>query len=225
MAGRWRRGGLAAVAVVGVAMALPAGDAVAEHSRAMLVASAHASPGVPDASERQTSWAQLGRGGRGAATATASATCDGCSGEATGVQVVSAHGGISADNVAVAWSSCIGCSARAVSVQVVLARTGQIVATNRALAVNAACIECSTEAVAVQFVLQGVSRDEMSPSARRVLDELVAQLDQQLGPGATGSTARGRTLPADLEAEGEALRRDLGAASVAVHVDRRTGST
>jgi hypothetical protein len=225
VAGRWRRSGLAAVAVVGVALALPAGDAVADHSRAMLVASAHASPGVPDASERQTSWVQLGRGGRGAATATASATCDGCSGEATGVQVVRAGGGITADNVAVAWSSCIGCSARAVSVQVVLARTGQIVATNRALAVNAACIGCSSEAVAVQFVLQGASRDEVSPSARRLLDELVAQLDDQLDAGATRSAARMRSSAADLEAEGEALRRELGAASVAVHVDRRTGST
>ncbi|EWT01100.1 hypothetical protein N865_11790 [Intrasporangium oryzae NRRL B-24470] len=227
MAGRWARGAIAALAVMGAALVLPSGDAAAEHSRAMVVAAAHAGPGTPDDSDTQTLWSQVGRGGRATATATASSTCDGCSGRADAVEVVRAHGGVTAENVAAAWSTCVDCSARAVSVQVVLvAQDGPVTATNRALAVNAACTRCSTEAVAVQLVLVGARPEGLPASARKLLDDLVATLGADPAPSSSARSARpGGTNEPAVAATARELQNAAGAASVTIHVDRKTGST
>lgn len=227
MAGGRARAAVAAVAVIGAALLLPAGDAVAEHSRATVAAAAHADTGAPHDTDTQTAWSQVGRGGRATATATASSTCDGCSGTADAVQVVRAHGDVTAENVAAAWSTCVDCSARAVSVQVVLvAQPGPVRATNRALAVNAACTRCSTEAVAVQLVLEGARPDGLPASARKLLDDLVAQLGAtQAVQAAPRTLRRGGTTEPAVAATARELQRETGAATVTIHVDRRDGST
>ena len=224
------------VLVTGLVLVQPAAEAEGGHSRAELAASAQASPTQPTVTESLTSWDKVGRDGKASTVATASATCDGCSADATAVHVVRSIGGgiASADNVATAWSaSCTGCAATAVSVQVVLvAGSGPIVANNRSLALNATCVGCSSEATAVQFVLIGSKRSELSEAAEELLTQLAAQLanDQSAAAGPSPSTAgarKGKALvrtPSDLAAaEGRRLQLDVGASAVTVRVDRHTG--
>lgn len=90
------------------------------------------------------------------AVATASATCDACSGTARTVQVLDAGAArrVRVDNVATAWSRCQHCGSGVVSVQVVLIhRATSLHADNRALALGAGCTACDTAAEAYQVVL------------------------------------------------------------------------
>ena len=117
------------------------------------------------------------------AVASATATCDSCTGTAAAVQVVyvsKAKKG-TADNVATAWSSCSNCRATSVSVQVVVVRPGTtITARNRALAVNAACSGCTTAAIAVQFVVVTSKHRTFSRDGRQQLEALARELQAQL---------------------------------------------
>lgn len=157
-----------------------------------LVASAN--PATPHSSDvDRTAMFDRGRGKRTQADAVASssATCNGCSGTATAVQVISfgkARKG-TADNLANAWSTCDNCRTTSVSIQVILIRPGTTVtARNRALAANVGCSGCSTTAVAVQLVVVTTKRDALSRQARKDLEALAAQLESEL-PGATRTKA------------------------------------
>ncbi|GAB3081801.1 hypothetical protein GCM10027053_53380 [Intrasporangium mesophilum] len=238
---------IASVAVMAaLVLVQPASQADGDHSRAQLVASAQASPGIPSASESLTAWDKVGRAGRVTTTATSSASCDGCDANASAVHVVRTigGGGTSADNVAVAWAnSCTGCRASAVSVQVVLVVGSQpIVANNRSLAVNAACVGCTSDATAVQFILVGGKRSDLSEAAQSLLRQLVRDLRGEAGtrdaaPRSGSTDARHRSAAPQrglstvsgsgsdlLDNAGRALQRDLGATGLTVNVDRHTGS-
>jgi hypothetical protein len=149
-----------------------------------LVASAN--PSAPRSSDTdRTATFERARGKRvqADAVASASATCDSCSGKAAAVQVVyvnKAKKG-TADNVATAWSSCSNCRATSVSVQIVVTRPGTTISTrNRALAVNASCSGCSTAAVAVQFVVVTSKHRSFSRQGRQQLEALARELEAQL---------------------------------------------
>jgi len=156
-----------------------------------LVASAN--PATPQSTDvDRTAMFDRGHGKRTQADAVAgsSATCTGCSGTATAVQVISfgkARTG-TADNLANAWATCSGCRATSLSVQVLLVRPGgTVTARNRALAVNVACTSCTTAAVAVQLVVV-TKHDTLSRQGRKDLQALTAQLESELA-GATRTKA------------------------------------
>jgi hypothetical protein len=125
--------------------------------RAEVLTSAHPTEVDPEVSDTATHvgsrWA---RSFQAEAAALASATCDGCRGNASTLDVVYARKVRKAtlDNVANAWAQCTGCHATAVSVQVVVARRAKaLVANNRALSVNATCTACHVRAAAFQLVV------------------------------------------------------------------------
>ena len=229
---------LAALTLGAAALTIPAQDtASAEGARADLLASANASDVAPQQFDRQADTARLGRGGHARSTSTASALCPGCQGEARTVQVVYVErGDVAADNVAAAWASCAGCRASSLAIQVVVLRgnrPGTVVVTNRALAVNAACQGCATQALAVQFVLSGGNGERMSGRVRALLDNLGAQLGEDLGvpspkdrrsvaPQTAPQTARETSETPQVRAVADALEKDLGG-SVEVHVEDRQG--
>jgi Fe-S cluster biogenesis protein NfuA len=128
---------------------------------------------------------------KGDAVATASATCDGCSGQASTVQILylSGTGVARVDNVAAAWSQCSSCSSRAVSVQLVLLNSpATIVANNRSLALNQACTGCRSAAAAYQLVISNASWP-LSSSLRTRLDQWAANQRAALdtGPGVSSA--------------------------------------
>ena len=184
--------------------------------------------------------------------AQASATCDGCSAlAATGhVIVAKTSARIQTDNVATAWNQCTGCTSTALSIQVVVGRAPRsLVAANRALAVNAACEDCESRAAAYQFVLLGAARDELTPRARDLIDQ-VRQLmaaalqapepaaaaapapqarslaSPQSAPSASAKAAPAPGFKAQLDALADSLSKQLaaeqGAPSVQVNSDVRT---
>jgi hypothetical protein len=161
-----------------------------------LVASAN--PSAPRATDTdRTAMFERARGKRAQAdaVASASATCDSCSGTAAAVQVIyvnKAKKG-TADNLATAWSSCSNCRATSVSVQVVVVRPGTTLTTrNRAFAVNASCTGCTTAAVAVQFIVVTGKHRTFSRQGRQQLEALARELEAQLST---------RTKAARLEAK------------------------
>lgn len=106
------------------------------------------------------------------ATANASATCTGCTADASALQVLYLDGatGSTVDNVATAWSRCRRCRATALSVQVVVVRgRPAIEANNQALAVDVACRRCHTAAAAFQVVVSGPRGPRLSATARQRL--------------------------------------------------------
>ncbi|MFD1213137.1 hypothetical protein ACFQ36_13925 [Arthrobacter sp. GCM10027362] len=169
------------------------------------------------------------------ATATSSADCDGCAGEATTVQVVyydARKGSATADNIASAWAtSCADCSASAVSVQVVVApRRESVTVNNRAIAVNASCASCSTSAAALQFVFAGGPRRELSSAARDLVAQIKAELADRLESAAEKSDARQARARAKAATEDAAARleriiaKDLGGGAVERFLDVEVGS-
>jgi hypothetical protein len=149
-----------------------------------LVASAN--PGTTGSTDTdRTAMVERARGKRvqADAVASATATCESCTGTAAAVQVVyvnKAKKG-TADNVATAWSSCSNCRATSVSVQIVVVRPGTtITARNRALAVNVACSGCTTAAIAVQFVVVTSKHRTFSRDGRQQLEALARELQAQL---------------------------------------------
>jgi len=149
-----------------------------------LVASANpAATGSTDTDRTAMFERARGKRAQADAVASATATCDSCTGTAAAVQVIyvsKAKKG-TADNVATAWSSCSNCRATSVSVQVVVVRPGTtITARNRALAVNAACSGCTTAAIAVQFVVVTSKHRAFSRQGRQQLEALAHDLEAQL---------------------------------------------
>jgi hypothetical protein len=149
-----------------------------------LVASANpATTGSTDTDRTAMFERARGKKARADAVAAASATCDGCSGTATAVQVIyvgKAKKG-TADNLATAWSSCKGCGAVSVSVQVVVVRPGtDLTARNRAQAVNSSCTGCTSAAVAVQLVVVTSKHRAFSRQGRQQLEALASELEAQL---------------------------------------------
>jgi hypothetical protein len=193
-----------------------------------LVASAN--PATPHASDTdRTATFERARGKRtqADAVASASATCNSCTGTATAVQVIyfgTARRG-TADNMATAWSSCRDCRTTSVSLQVLVARPGtDLTIRNRALAVNASCVGCSSAAVAVQLVVITKEHQAFSRSAREQLAALASRLETELR--ATSRTKAARTAAAkdvglaDIEA---LVRNELKPTAVQPHFALKTG--
>lgn len=244
MTSRVRRTALAVLTASLVVVALPANETVAGGpADADVVATAHADAGMAQRLDVQSEVGRLSRSGQARATATSSALCTGCEGDARTVQVVYADAPrVMADNVAAAWASCVACSASSISVQVVLVgkhATDQAF-TNRSLAVNAACAGCETSALAVQFVIAGGNRPELTQQARSFLEQLATQLSLDLempGPGrrsaevtsdAPGASSLTRLAATAPEARAvakvaDALRREHGRDAVTVNLDVRYG--
>jgi hypothetical protein len=153
------------------------------------------------------------------ASATASAGCPGCTGNATTVQVVYMKRAKNAtvDNVATAWSSCERCTSTSVSVQVIVARPSTtLVPRNRALAVNASCRNCSSTAIAYQVVVLTKNVRSMSREEQHRLQAFVDQLRANAGREVRTTTRSGRTPVAKGLDQFETL---LGEAFGTSHVD------
>jgi hypothetical protein len=156
-----------------------------------------------------------------AADASASLTCDGCTGVAGALQVVSASraASVTVRNVAAAWASdCDGCRGWAVSVQVVIGSSARAIdAGNRSLAVTGGCRHCDVSAAALQFVVIGASGQQLSGSGlSRLLalrDQLVSTL--QATPAAPAGRGTARAGIGDIDATASVmanvLRNDLHA--------------
>jgi hypothetical protein len=173
------------------------------------------------------------------AAATASSTCDGCTGEAVTLQIVYLRHArdMTVENLASATSSCVGCASSALSVQVVIGRTPQVlVANNRSMAVNTSCTGCTTTAAAYQFVLVSDSQRDLSHQGRamvaQIRDEMAQLLSERQPPTqirATQETQEDRThrLRAALESSGERMQAvlagDLDARPAKRQLDLRTG--
>jgi hypothetical protein len=160
---------------------------------------------------------------RAATTATASAICTGCSGDAVSLQVLYLDAAPSArlDNVAVAWAQgCAWCGASAVSVQVVVVTgAGVRVPGNRALALNASCYRCRTTSAAYQLVVGGAGSARLSSAA---LDSLRQWATDRVG---VLRETRDASLQLARTVQGRALTRlaqtvntDLGSRTLGTHV-------
>ncbi|MBD8868836.1 hypothetical protein [Nocardioides donggukensis] len=154
-------------------------------------------------------------------SATSSATCDGCRGDAVTLQLVYAHrpGDVALDNAAVAWSQCTDCRATALSVQVVMVRGGhEVTANNRALALNAACEGCLSNSLAVQLVVLDADGDELSHEAE---DALRAWVDEQAAAlRVDPPAAQRRAGPGPLDSLEALVNDDLGSETLVSDLDR-----
>jgi hypothetical protein len=193
-----------------------------------LVASAH--PAAPRTSATDTTAVFVrarAKQVKADASATASATCNSCSGRATALQVIYLDKARSAttDNTASAWSKCRNCGATSISVQVVVMRPGtNLTARNRALAVNTACKRCSTTAIAVQYVTVTKDRRVLSPHARDQLTALASQLGAE--PRRTALVEGSRAAAASqahVPGVDELIRAELRPLSVQRHLDVHVG--
>jgi len=127
------------------------------------------------------------------ATASGSATCDGCTADASALQIVYVPRGSrgTVDNVATAWSRCADCRATALSVQVVVVQgPPEIRANNRALSVNATCEGCHSASAAFQVVVAGADDLRMSTPDRRELEAWVAEQAARLRDTSSQPPAR-----------------------------------
>jgi hypothetical protein len=155
-----------------------------------------------------------------AATATASAICRGCSGEAVTVQVLYLYASpvMILDNVAVAWTQkCRSCRVTAVSLQVAVVRgRGSITPNNRALALNASCTRCHAKSGAYQLVVAGKGQGLLPASTIRQLRAWAADRARLL----QAAPATRRTMVAQQHALGGVARlvnANLGTGTVAAH--------
>jgi hypothetical protein len=152
-------------------------------------------------------------------TATASGVCDGCSGQASAVQVLYLHRSpaMTLDNLAVAWDQqCTWCRATAVSLQVVvLSRPGILVPGNRALALDAACRRCAARSAAYQVVVSGTAGARLSTMAlgrlRQWAADQVAALSLPLSPALRRSPA---TQHHGVRGVARLVNADLGSTTV-----------
>ncbi len=165
-----------------------------------------------------------------ATTATASAVCRGCKGEAVSVQVLYLQRSLSMklDNVAVAWTQgCDSCSASALSLQVVVVSgPGTLIPSNRALALDAACVLCHATAAAYQLVVAGSDQGplaRLSPAALLAIDDWAKARARLLRDASTGPVAQ-RALHHERAVAGLAdlVNRELGTRTTAARV-RLTG--
>jgi hypothetical protein len=162
------------------------------------------------------------------ASATASASCDWCSGRAAALQVIYLDKAriATTDNTATAWSSCRSCGATSTSVQVVVMRPDTALTTrNRALAVNTSCKGCATTAIAVQLVVVTKDRRALSSEARDQLKALASQVGAELqrtalveGPRAAEAKSQAHVPGVD-----ELISAELRPLSVQRHLDVHVG--
>jgi hypothetical protein len=192
-----------------------------------LVASANpATAGSSDTDRTAMFERARGKRAQADAVATASATCDSCTGRASAVQVIYVNKArkSTADNLANAWSSCSNCRATSVSVQVVVVRPGtKVIAHNRAVAVNAACSGCTTSAIAVQFVVVTSKHRAFSRHGRQQLEALALELEAQLSTrskAARLTATKSSSGLADLEA---LVRKELKPTSLKPQLTVKTG--
>ncbi|MEU4295478.1 hypothetical protein AB0E63_45285 [Kribbella sp. NPDC026596] len=192
-----------------------------------LVASAN--PGTPGSTDTdRTAMFERARGKRAQADAVASATatCDSCTGTAVAVQVIyvsKAKKG-TADNLANAWSSCSNCKATSVSVQVVVVRPGTTLITrNRALAVNASCSGCTTAAIAVQFVVVTSKHRAFSNKGRQQLEALASELQAQLSTRTKAARLAATKDKTELAGIDALVRKELKPSSVKPQFTVKTG--
>ncbi|HZO68017.1 MAG TPA: hypothetical protein VFB74_23720 [Kribbellaceae bacterium] len=169
-----------------------------------------------------------GRKVKADAAATASTTCDNCTGKATTVQVIYLGNTrrASTHNVATAWStSCRDCRATAVSVQLVVMRPGtSLTARNRALAVNAACESCATTSAAYQLIVVTKSAQMLSSDGKARLQALANQLASQLQPAGLSTARAARAAKqADVPSVDSLVRAELQPTSVRRHLDVKIG--
>jgi hypothetical protein len=158
-------------------------------------------------------------------SALTSATCDGCSGHSTTLQVVYARWPreVEVDNAAVAWSSCSRCRGTALSVQVVVMEgTRTVTANNRALATNAACKDCDTAALAYQLVVVTPHGDRLSHEATQELRDWVAAQERLLSGGSAATPrAQARQSTSGADTLERLVNDDLGSRTDSLDVDRR----
>lgn len=154
------------------------------------------------------------------ATATSSATCDGCDAAADALEIVYARSHrTDATNVAVAWSAqCSSCGAAALSVQVVVLSHGQqIRVDNRALATNGGCRECRAHAAAYQLVVATERHARLSWSEVQQLRRWVSEQAEALTTPTLARSVVPRVTPSATELEG-LVNGSLGSSTVAVDV-------
>jgi hypothetical protein len=192
-----------------------------------LVASAN--PGAPRSTDTdRTAMFERARGKRAQAdaVASASATCDSCTGTAAAVQVIyvsKAKKG-TADNLATAWSSCKNCRATSVSVQVVVVRPGTTLTTrNRAFAVNASCTGCATAAVAVQFVVVTGKHRTFSRQGKQQLEALARELEAQLSTRSKAARLAAKRDKSGLAGIEALVRKELNPTSLKPQLTVKTG--
>ncbi len=181
-----KRGAVAAYAVLGVLLAGATGSSSAAHPDTGrrdldLVASAQPSAALPAVvDDAFAAVSSRNRDVKADASATSSATCDGCSGDSAALQVVyvARAGQAQLDNAAIAWAKeCQSCSATALSVQVVVLRgLPAAIPNNRAMAVNAACEGCRSSSLAFQLVVMDEHARRLSEAS---IDELRVWMAEQ----------------------------------------------
>lgn len=242
MTARMKRLGLLVVltlvttTVVAASATTAAGHRTPRRADVDLISSAQPTPESPADVDEASDFSRVqARLAKADASATSSALCDGCTGDATTLQVLylkhTREGTF--DNVATAWSSCTECGATALSVQVVvLPKAHTVNARNRALATNDTCEGCATAAAAYQLVVVGADEKVLSRESRRQLQELVDQLAAELHAtvAAPGAQQRRGAAP-DLEAQAQTgiaeleslLRAELGAVTIERDVQLKTG--
>lgn len=166
-----------------------------------------------------------------AATATASATCQGCSGAAISVQVLYLDRPPVAklDNAAIAWTqACEACRAFAVSVQVVRVRhAAYLEPANRALAVTAACTRCRVTAAAYQLVVAGSGDSRLSGSTLRALDAWASDQACRLRAASRAGTSARNMRVVQSRSLGRIAHRvnaELGTVTIATRARLGTGS-
>jgi hypothetical protein len=159
-----------------------------------------------------------------ATTATASAICRRCSGEAISLQVLYLDWSPSMklDNVAVGWTQgCRSCSVTSVSLQVavVTGRGSTIAANNRALALNASCRRCDATSAAYQLVVSGTWPARLSASTVRSLEEWASERARVLRATPASRQQRARVVQHHrLARVAHRVNAELGTGTVAAHV-------
>lgn len=162
---------------------------------------------------------EQGVGTHAATTATASAICPGCSGQAVSLQVLYLDQAPTStlDNVAVAWDQgCTLCTATAVSVQVVVVNVkGPLTVNNRALALDAACKWCRARSGAYQVVVSGSAGSRLSDAALSSLKAWAIQRARLLRDPSTSARQSSRTARQDaLDSLKAVVNADLGSHTV-----------
>ncbi|BCT75327.1 hypothetical protein SCMU_11690 [Sinomonas cyclohexanicum] len=188
----------------------------------------------PKAVDTDKVWGPLRpNGGPASASATVQNNCEGCSGSATTLQVLTSPGvsTLRADNVVNARTTGNNATSTAISIQVIAtADARKIVANNSSTALNVGCTGCVTNGAAIQFILVGVKQRELSSTARSVVshieEALAASLDANAkapaGPSLKAAKARTSTDEAVRQAAA-VIAADTGA-QVTANVDVKTGS-
>jgi len=160
---------VAGLLVLSGSVSQAAGQPTAGPARLDLTASSHTkSHLIPDTDLAFRAQARAGVVTKADTTATTSATCDNCAGQAVSVHVLylDRAPAQTLNNVAIAWAqSCTGCKAASVSLQVaVLHNPGSLTANNRALSLTAVCTQCTASAAAYQLVVAGGGQARLTNS-------------------------------------------------------------